>query len=131
MTNSFSRLIPDNPPLTFGGGISTPNINSLFEDLFNLESQYVNPRTQLNKRVNVDGNSAVIEVEVPGVTPDSIKVKVEGRSVSVETPKGNCFVTLGQRLDTDGATAILKYGLLTIRIPKRDAKIVEVFVSEE
>lgn len=131
MTNSFSRLTSDNLPLTFGRGVSTPNFTSLFEDLFNLESQYVNPRTQLNKRVNVDGNFAVIEVEVPGVTPDSIKVKVEGRSVSVETPKGNCFVTLGQRLDTDGTTANLKYGLLTIRIPKRDAKIVEVSVSEE
>lgn len=129
MTDSFSSIGSKAPSLAFNG-MSTTGFTSLFEDLFNLEPQYVNPRVQLNKKVNIEDNFAVVEVEVPGVSPGDIKVKVEGRSISVETPKGNCFVTIGQRLDTEGTTATLKYGLLTIRIPKRDAKIVEVSVSE-
>lgn len=129
MTDSFSSIGSKAPSLTIGE-VSPTGFTSLFEDLFNLEPQYVNPRVQLNKKVNIEDNFAVVEVEVPGVSPGDIKVKVEGRSISVETPKGNCFVTIGQRLDTEGTTATLKYGLLTIRIPKRGAKIVEVSVNE-
>lgn len=85
---------------------------------------------ELTKRVDNTSNPAVIEVEVPGVEPSDIKVKIEGRSLSIETSRGSAYVTIGQRLDAEGATANLKHGLLTIRIPKRDAKIVTVTVNE-
>jgi HSP20 family molecular chaperone IbpA len=84
----------------------------------------------LNCHVNSKDSEAVIEVEVPGVDPSDVKVKIEGRSLSVETPKGDAYVTIGQRLDADSATANLKHGLLTVTVPKRDAKVVEVTVSE-
>lgn len=112
--------------------------NSLFSDfegIFNqLASQAQSPvsrNTVLNCQVNSEDNTALVEIEVPGVDPSDVKVHIEGRSLSVETPKGNAYVTIGQRLDADNATANLKHGLLTIRIPKRDAKIVEVIVHEE
>jgi HSP20 family molecular chaperone IbpA len=111
--------------------------NALFSDFENVFNQLaaqqspVSRNTVLNCQVKSEDNTALIEVEVPGVDPDSVKVRIEGRSLSVETPKGNAYVTIGQRLDADNATANLKHGLLTIRIPKRDAKIVEVVVHED
>ena len=107
---------------------------SEFDELFNQLAQAQAPvsrNTALNYRILSEDNAAVAEIEVPGVEPSEVKVRIEGRSLSVETPRGNCYVTIGQRLSTDDATASIKHGLLTIRVPKRDAKVVEVKVSEE
>lgn len=103
-----------------------------FDQIFDRLAQApVSRNTQLNYRVLSEDNAAVAEIEVPGVEPPEVKVRIEGRSLSVETPRGNAYITIGQRLDADGAVANLKHGLLTIRIPKRDARIVEVTVHEE
>jgi len=107
---------------------------SEFDQLLNLtQSPFAqsNARSNLNYRVLAEDDAAVAEVEVPGVAPADVKVRLEGRSLTVETPRGNAFFTLGQRIDADHTTANIKHGLLTIRIPKRDARIVEVNVSEE
>lgn len=107
---------------------------SEFDQLFNQLAQAQAPvsrNTALNYRIISEDNAAVAEIEVPGVDPSEVKVRIEGRSLSVETPRGNAYVTIGQRLSADDASASLKHGLLTIRIPKRDARIVEVKVSEE
>jgi len=90
-----------------------------------------NTRNNLNYRVRTEDDAAIAEVEVPGVTPADVKVRSEGRSLTVETPRGSAYFTIGQRIDADNITADLKHGLLTIRIPKRDAKVVEVNVSVE
>ena len=94
-------------------------------------AQTSNVRAGLNYRISSEDDSAVAEVEVPGVSPEDVKVRIEGRSLTVETPRGNAFFTLGQRIDADHTTANIKHGLLTIRIPKRDARVVQVNVSEE
>ena len=108
---------------------------SEFDALFNLSqapfAQSSNARAGLNYRITSEDDAAIAEVEVPGVTPEDVKVRIEGRSLSVETPRGNAFFTLGQRIDADHTVASIKHGLLTIRIPKRDARIVEVKISEE
>jgi HSP20 family molecular chaperone IbpA len=103
-------------------------VNSLMQTPF---AQSNNARSGLNYRISSEDDAAVAEVEVPGVTPEDVKVRIEGRSLTVETPRGNAFFTLGQRIDADHTVASIKHGLLTIRIPKRDARIVEVKVSEE
>ena len=114
--------------------IRNPLFNE-FDQLFNQLAQapgvVSNRLAALNYRITSEDNAAVAEIEVPGVEPADVKVRIEGRSLSVETPRGNAYVTIGQRLSADDATASLKHGLLTIRIPKRDARIVEVKVSEE
>lgn len=86
---------------------------------------------KLSSRMDNNSNPAVIEVEVPGVEPSDIKVRIEGRSLFVETPKGSAYVPIGQRLDAEGATAKLRHGLLTVRIPKREAKVVDILVLED
>jgi HSP20 family molecular chaperone IbpA len=103
-------------------------VNTLMQTPF---AQTNNARSGLNYRINSEDDAAVAEVEVPGVLPEDVKVRIEGRSLTVETPRGNAFFTLGQRIDADHTSATLKHGLLTIRIPKRDARIVEIKVSEE
>ena len=106
-----------------------------FSTLLNLtQTPFAHPsnaRAGLNYRITSEDDAAIAEVEVPGVTPEDVKVRIEGRSLTVETPRGNAFFTLGQRIDADHTVATLKHGLLAIRIPKRDARIVEVKVSEE
>ena len=107
---------------------------SEFDQLINqlaLNQTPVQRNTALNYRILSEDNAAVAEIEVPGVEPSEVKVRIEGRSLSVETPRGNCYVTIGQRLSADDASASIKHGLLTIRIPKRDARVVEVKVSED
>jgi len=107
---------------------------SEFDQLFNQMAQLQTPvsrNTALNYRILSEDHAAVAEIEVPGVEPSEVKVRIEGRSLSVETPRGNAYVTIGQRLSADDATASLKHGLLTIRIPTRAARTVEVKVSED
>jgi HSP20 family molecular chaperone IbpA len=90
-----------------------------------------NVRNNLNYRIISEDDAAIAEVEVPGVAPADVKVRIEGRSLTVETPRGSAYFTVGQRIDAEGTTADLKHGLLTLRIPKRDAKVVEVNVHVE
>lgn len=108
---------------------------SEFDQLFNQMAQFqqapVSRSTALNYRIRSEDHAAIAEIEVPGVDPSDVKVQIEGRSLSVETPRGNAYVTIGQRLSPDDATATIKHGMLTIRVPKRDARIVQVQVSEE
>ena len=108
----------------------------LFNEFASLLNQFDQPIAQtnsrnLNYRIKTEDDAAVAEVEVPGVEPSEVKVRVEGRSLSVDTPRGSAYFTIGQRIDAEGTTADLKNGLLTLRIPKRDAKIVEVNVHVE
>jgi HSP20 family molecular chaperone IbpA len=113
--------------------VRSPIFNE-FASLANLFDQ--TPLTQtnnrgLNYRIRTEDDAAIAEVEVPGVEPAEVKVRVEGRSLSVDTPRGSAYFTIGQRIDAEGTTADLKNGLLTLRIPKRDAKVVEVNVHVE
>lgn len=107
------------------------DLDQMISDINRFYQAPVSRNTALNYRIDSEDNAAVAEIEVPGVEPSDVKVRIEGRSLSVETPKGNAYITIGQRLSPDEATASLKHGLLTIRIPKRDARIVEVKVHEE
>lgn len=88
-------------------------------------------QSHLNPRVIPGETETTIQIEVPGVEPSDVKVKIEGKSLIVDAAdRGSCYLTLGQRLDPEAATATLKHGLLTVRIPKRESRIVEVVVSE-
>ena len=129
-----SHILLFSPENTMTNAIIRNPLFNEFDQLFNQLAQVQAPvsrNTALNYRILSEDNAAVAEIEVPGVEPTDVKVRIEGRSLSVETPRGNAYVTIGQRLSADDATASLKHGLLTIRIPKRDARVVEVKVSEE
>ena len=82
----------------------------------------------LSYEIKSDDNAVIAEVEVPGCGPEDVKVNCEGRAIQVETPRGNAYFTIGARIDMDNIEASIQHGLLTLRVPKREAKKVEVKV---
>lgn len=78
-----------------------------------------------------DENSVYAEVEVPGIDPKEISVEVEGKAVHVKTPRGSAYFTIGERLNAEDAVATIKHGMLTVRIPTREARKIEVRVEVE
>jgi HSP20 family molecular chaperone IbpA len=84
----------------------------------------------LSYEIKSEDDAVIAEVEVPGVAPTDVKVKVEGRAVHVETPRGNAYFTIGARVDGENVSATLRHGLLALRVPKREAKTVQVKVVD-
>lgn len=78
-----------------------------------------------------DEDSIYAEVEVPGTAPEDITVQLEGKAILVKTPRGQAYITVGERLNIDETTATLKHGMLTVRIPTREARKVEIRVEVE
>jgi HSP20 family molecular chaperone IbpA len=78
-----------------------------------------------------EGDTVVVKVEVPGIDPDSISVSLQGKGIQVETPDKSAYVTLGERLDTEGATANIKWGLLTISVPTRESRLTKIKINSE
>ena len=95
-----------------GPGTSRPNLNSI------------------RSTTSTEGNNAIVKLEVPGVSPEDISVTIQGRMLTVKTPGASADFNLAQRLSLDEATATLKYGLLTVTVPTREAKKVTVNVVE-
>jgi len=85
----------------------------------------------LSYEIRPEDDAVLAEVEVPGVDPKDVKVTVEGRALLVETPRGNAYFTIGARIDMDHIEASIRNGLLSLRVPKREAKKVEVVVRNE
>lgn len=111
-------------------GIGLPgSIDKVWDNLF--DSQAVPRQRGLSYEIKPDDDAVVAEVEVPGVAPEEVKVRLEGRAIHVETPRGNAYFTVGSRVDQDKVTASVKHGLLTLRVPKREARKVEVTVEVE
>ena len=113
-------------------GISVPgSINKVWDDLFLDRPEFRLPNRGLSYEIKPEEDAIIAEVEVPGVAPEDVKVRLEGRAIHVETPRGNAYFTVGSRVDQDQVTASVKHGLLTLRVPKREARKVEVKVLEQ
>jgi len=122
--NNMNRIFNDPGCIPLPG-----SIDRVWDTLFE------NPNLQrlrgLSYEIKSDEDSVIAEVEVPGVNPKDVKVRVEGRAVHVETPRGNAYFTIGARVNQDGVTASVRHGLLTLRVPKREARTVEIKVESE
>ena len=105
------------------------SVDRMFDAMFN---EFPTKRTRgLTYEIKSDDDNVYAEVEVPGVEPKDVRVRVEGRAIHVETPRGNTYFTIGSRVDGDQVTASVKHGLLTLRIPKRQAKVVQIVVEDK
>ena len=105
-------------------------LEQIWSDFFQEQPIYQR-RQGLSYQIKSADDAVIAEVEVPGVKPTDVKIRVEGRAVHVETPRGNAYFTIGSRVDSDQVTAAIRHGLLSLRVPKREAKIVEVVVEVE
>ena len=113
---------------------NTASIDRVFDEMLNNFSQVsAIPRSGLSYEVqeSADQSSIIVNVEVPGVDPDTIKVDARGRALIIECDRGSTYLTLGSRVELDSITASIKWGMLTVRIPRRDAKSVSVEVTKE
>jgi HSP20 family protein len=96
----------------------------------------------LTPRVDVleDATGITLLADMPGVNKDALEIKVEGESLTIEgeisaaapqameatyaevrIPRYRRSFTLSRELDTGRIEAILKDGVLTLRIPKQEA----------
>ena len=78
----------------------------------------------------MEGSNYILEVYVPGVDPKDVAVQIEGRGVTVTTPDGQLYHTIGQRLASSEAKAKVKWGILRLEIPTREAHKVDIIVEE-
>ena len=121
--NNMNRIFND------PGYVALPgSLDKVWDTFF--ESSNLNGNRGLSYEIKSEEEAVVAEVEVPGVDPKDVKVRVEGRAIHVETPRGNAYFTIGARVNQDGVTASVRHGLLTLRVPKREAKKVEVTVED-
>ena len=122
MTNLTKLTTP------FGG-----SIDKLWDTYFDATQSWPDLRRArgLSYEIRPEDDAVLAEVEVPGVDPKDVKVTVEGRALLVETPRGNAYFTIGARIDMDHIEASIRNGLLSLRVPKREAKKVEVVVRNE
>jgi len=116
-----SKLVP------FGG-----SIDKLWDTYFDATPFADMRRTSgLSYEIKPGDDAVIAEVEVPGVDPKDVKVNCEGRAIHVTTPRGNAYFTVGARIDMDNIEASIRHGLLTLRVPKREAKRVEIKVVDK
>ena len=94
-------------------------------------SAYSNKTRGLSYEIKPGEDAVTAEVEVPGCSPADVNVSCEGRAIHVTTPRGNAYFTVGARIDMDNIEASIRHGLLTLRVPKREAKKVQVVVRNE
>ena len=85
----------------------------------------------LTYRSATEEKSLIIEVEVPGVDPADIDVNFDSSILIVEAPTGSMSLAIDAALDIDDIQADIKWGLLTLRIPRRAARSVKINVLEQ
>ena len=105
-------------------------IDQTWDALFDQGNFQRNHPRALAYEIKPGDDAVVAEVEVPGCAPADVKVTCEGRAIHVVTPRGNAYFTVGARIDMDNIEASIRHGLLSLRVPKREARKVEVKVTD-
>lgn len=115
----------------------TPSVSDLLDSFLSSDlrpsdiwSEVANGTAKiLNYRKNVKDDSVSYEIEVPGVEPSDVSVKVDGKILKVKTPKGCANFALNERTDVSKTEATLKYGVLIVNVPFSTSDVVEVNVK--
>ncbi|HWZ27307.1 MAG TPA: Hsp20/alpha crystallin family protein [Gemmatimonadales bacterium] len=101
-------------------------LNRLFNDVWGDVSTADNGTSAWFPTVNVveDNGETRISAEIPGVSPDAVKVSVESSVLSIEGQKtGFAFkraFTLPATVDAEGIKATYEHGVLTVSLPKAE-----------
>ena len=67
----------------------------------------------------VDQEEAIlVKIEVPGVDPESIDIQCENNTICVISEKGEISIPFNPTTEVDKIQADVKWGLLTLLIPK-------------
>ena len=101
-------------------------LNRLFSDVWGDVSTSDNGTATWYPAVNVveEKGETRISAEIPGVSPEAVKVSVESSVLSIEGQKpGYVFkraFTLPPTVDAEGIKATYEHGVLTVSLPKAE-----------
>jgi hypothetical protein len=84
----------------------------------------------LTHRTTVEEDRIIINIEVPGVDPQEIAVHCDSTLLYVECPRGQTSISIDPGLDTGEINADVKWGLLTLQIPRRASRAVKVHIHD-
>lgn len=110
------------------------SVDALLSELMGFSTLKPVERTnQTNYTIKEDSEEALtLEFTVPGIDPKEIKVSFKGKELTVDTPKGSFrWSSPNRQLSPNGATAVAKHGILTVRLPKQSETNYEISVSAE
>ena len=74
--------------------------------------------------------AAIFHIEVPGVDPNSLSVSFEENFLKVDCSKGKACISVETIYDTSKITADVKWGLLTLTVPRRQTHSVKINVLD-
>jgi HSP20 family molecular chaperone IbpA len=111
------------------------NYDELLNSIFN--SEYTPPVTYketCNYTTKTDGDQAVIALDIPGLDRSMIKIYSEDGLLVIDGKGSDRSYLkkfkLGDGLNPQKATAVLKNGVLTVCVPKtKKAKLVEILIG--
>lgn len=91
------------------------NFDNLFNDYLGLAYS--------NGIVNEDGSYS-LEVDLPGVDPNSVELSVNGTCLTITGKRGNRsgtrYISVNKLYNLNKAEASLQNGVLTVKIPLKD-----------
>ncbi len=104
-------------PLGRNGNWMEPTFDRLLATAFDV------PVLEATAGIQEFEDRAEIVVDVPGVRPEQLAVKVENRTVTISAERDGRTTmrrsyTIGSRYDLSAASARLELGVLTISLPK-------------
>lgn len=91
--------------------------------------QLVDPNANSNNltyRTFAEDKDLRIEVEIPGVDPAEVEVNCDASVLFVEAPTGTMSISIDAALNIDEIKANIKWGLLTLSIPRRSTRSVKI-----
>lgn len=74
-------------------------------------------------RINTEDNQVRLEADVPGVSPENIKVEIVDCFVSIRGGDHSAAFKVGNHFDLDQAKVAYNYGVVTVTIPKKAKRI--------
>ena len=98
--------------------------------------EYVDSQTGRSYRTNKDAVGMTLEVDLPGIPPENVKLWVEGNQVILNVTKNakkyDSKFTIGPDYNVESAVAKLRLGLLTVTMApaeKRDYKRIRINIT--
>lgn len=83
------------------------------------------------RRLPNEGDTVSYEIDLPGIAPEDLKLKVEDRKLLLDCAKDKYSLRIPADVDPEGIKAKLKYGVLTLTLPNKKSSSVEISVDSD